>query len=147
MTTATYETDFYAWTKQQASLLQTEELEQLDLPNLIEEIESRGASQRSALTSRLKVLLIHLLKLRVQARPDDRLPRSWLNTILEQRQRIELIFRTSPSLRREMMDEIAYAYPRARKKAAIETNLALSTFPADCPWTVEEILDEDWLPT
>ncbi|MDQ3250372.1 MAG: DUF29 domain-containing protein [Chloroflexota bacterium] len=147
MTTATYETDFYAWTKQQASLLQTEELEQLDLPNLIEEIESMGASQRNALTSRLKVLLIHLLKLRVQARPDDRLPRSWLNTILEQRQRIELIFRTSPSLRREMMDEIAYAYPRARKKAAIETNLALSTFPADCPWAVEEILDEDWLPT
>jgi len=46
MTTATYETDFYTWTVQQADLLRNEEFEELDLPNLIEEIESMGKSQR-----------------------------------------------------------------------------------------------------
>jgi predicted DNA-binding ribbon-helix-helix protein len=146
MKTATYETDFYAWTQQQAALLQAEELEQLDLPNLIEEIESMGKSQRTQLANRLRVLLMHLLKLRYQPCSVDRPARSWLNTIREQRNRIELVLRDSPSLRQELADEVAYAYPRARKQAAIETESLLATFPVVCPWTVEEILDEDWLP-
>ncbi len=138
-----YRTDFYAWTQQQAELLQAEEFERLDLPNLVEEIESMGISERKELTSRLTVLLIHLLKLRYQPR---RRTRSWLSTINEQRNQLEILFRTSPSLRRQVTDEIEYAYPRARKGAAIETGLALATFPPDCPWKVEEILDADWLP-
>lgn len=36
MTQTLYNQDFYAWTQQQAALLQAEELEKLDLPNLIE---------------------------------------------------------------------------------------------------------------
>jgi hypothetical protein len=146
MTIATYETDFYAWTQQQAALLQAEALEQLDLPNLIEEIESMGKSQRTQLANRLRVLLMHLLKVRYQPRPVDRPARSWLNTIREQRNRIELVLRDSPSLRQAVADEIAYAYPRARKQAALETELLLATFPVTCPWTVAEVLDEDWLP-
>ncbi len=146
MTQALYREDFYAWTQQQAALLQAEELEQLDLTNLAEEIESIGASERKELGNRLRVLLMHLLKLRYQPRPADRQPRRWLSTIREQRNRIESIFRISPSLRRQVADEIAYTYPQARKAAAEETGLALATFPTDCPWTIEQILDEDWLP-
>lgn len=37
-----YETDFYAWTQEQAKLLKHHQWNQLDLPNLIEEIESLG---------------------------------------------------------------------------------------------------------
>jgi hypothetical protein len=35
-----YETDFYAWIQEQAQLLRHQQWSQLDLPNLIEEIES-----------------------------------------------------------------------------------------------------------
>jgi hypothetical protein len=38
------------------------------------------------------------------------------------------------------------AYEDARKLAAIETGIALKKFPVDCPYTIEQILDEDWLP-
>lgn len=41
-----YETDFYAWTQEQASLLRDRQWSQLDLLNLIEEIESLGKQQR-----------------------------------------------------------------------------------------------------
>jgi hypothetical protein len=47
MTTTLYRTDFYAWTKKQAALLQAEEFENLDLPNLVEELEAIGNSQRT----------------------------------------------------------------------------------------------------
>lgn len=146
MTNTTYRTDFYAWTQEQAALLRTEELEQLDLPNLIEEIESMGASQRKAVKRRLLVLLMHLLRWQYQPGHKGRRPNSWRSTIRTQRNEIEIELSDSPSLRREVPDFIAYVYPRARKGAAEETGLALSTFPTDCPWTLEEVLDEDWLP-
>jgi len=146
MTNTTYRTDFYAWTQEQAALLRTEELEQLDLPNLIEEIESMGASQRKAVNSRLLVLLMHLLRWQYQPGHKGRRPNSWRSTIRTQRNEIEIELSDSPSLRREVPDFIAYVYPRARKGAAEETGLVLATFPVDCPWTVDEVLDEDWLP-
>ena len=143
MTTATYATDFYAWTQEQASLLRTEALEKLDLPNLAEEIEAMGRSQRSQLANRLRVLVMHLLKLHYQP---DHSSKSWLRTIREQRRRLELLLLNNPSLRREAPDWLVYAYARACSDAAEETGLALSVFPDDCPWTIEQILDLNWLP-
>ncbi len=143
MTQTLYRTDFYAWTQQQAELLQAEEFERLDLPNLVEEIEAMGISQRNEVTSRLVVLLMHLLKLQYQKRTHTN---SWRTTIRTQRRDIEIVLDSSPSVRRLVPDLVAYAYPRARKDAAAETGLAPAMFPPDCPWTVEEILDADWLP-
>jgi hypothetical protein len=41
-TPSLYETDFYAWTQEQATLLRKHQWSELDLLNLIEEIESLG---------------------------------------------------------------------------------------------------------
>lgn len=138
-----YERDFYAWTQKQAALLQAEELEKLDLPNLFEEIEAMGRSQRKEIASRLIVLLMQLLKLRYQKRKH---PNSWRNIIRTQRREIELELSDSPSLRRLVPEIVDQVYPRARKDAAAETGLALATFPEVCLWSVEQILDADWLP-
>jgi Domain of unknown function DUF29 len=40
--TSLYESDFYAWTLEQASLLRNHPWTQVDLSNLVEEIESLG---------------------------------------------------------------------------------------------------------
>ena len=45
---ATYENDFYAWTQQQVSLLKEGKVDQIDIDNLIEEIQSMGKSVQSA---------------------------------------------------------------------------------------------------
>jgi hypothetical protein len=138
-----YDTDFYAWTQQQAHVLQAEDFAELDLPNLIEELEAMGRSQKSQLVNRLRVLLMHLLKLHYQP---GHPPRSWLRTIREQRRRLELLLDDNPSLRREVPDRIVYAYSRAREDASAETGLAIETFPAVCPYTLEQILATKWLP-
>jgi hypothetical protein len=56
-----YETDFYAWTQEQAQALRARQGEALDWNNLAEEIESMGRSDADALASQLTRLLMHLL--------------------------------------------------------------------------------------
>lgn len=102
-----------------------------------------GASQRKEIKSRLLILIMHLLKLHYQSRQH---PNSWLRTIRTQRNEIEFTLSDSPSLRRELPAAIEYVYPRARKQAAAETGLPLATFPATCPYTVDQILDDDFFP-
>jgi len=73
-----YETDFYAWTQEQAMFLRNQQWSQIDMPNLIEEIESLGKQQRQELRNYLSVLVGHLLKWHYQ--PQYR-SRSWLATL------------------------------------------------------------------
>lgn len=143
MATTLYETDFYSWIVRQADLLKNEDFAELDLPNLIEEIESMGVSQRSELDSRLTVLLMHLLKLTYQ---NYYPPEGWRNTVREQRRRLQRFLRINHTLRAQLAVFIKDAYEAAREDAAEETHLPLATFPLECPWTVDQILDLNWLP-
>ena len=147
MTTLThpklYDTDFYAWTERQAELLRAEEFEAVDWDNLIEEIVAMGAAQRRELTSRLQVLIMHLLKW--QYLPDLR-SKSWGYTIRNQRNELSYLLEESPSLRTLLLERIAVAYPRAVKDALEETGFLRSPFPATCPYRVEQILDEAFWP-
>ena len=140
---AAYDEDFFAWTEEQARLLRAGEVAEIDTLNLAEEIESVGRSDRREIRSRLIVLLAHLLKWRFQ--PDARSP-SWRSTVREQRDQIEAILEDSPSLRPMIAEALSRAYKRARTVAAEETGLPETTFPADCPFTPEQILAEDFLP-
>ncbi|MCX6043527.1 MAG: DUF29 domain-containing protein [Chloroflexi bacterium] len=143
MTQTLYKQDFYAWTKQQAALLQSEELEKLDLPNLVEEIEAMGRSEESQLDSRLTVLSAHLLKLTYQP---EKSKGGWLGTIREQRLSLKKLLRRNPTLRARLADTIPEAYMDAREEAEYDTGLPLATFPLECPWTSEQILGSEWLP-
>ncbi len=138
-----YDDDFFAWTEEQARLLRAGELAEIDTLNLAEEIESVGRSDRREIRSRLMVLLAHLLKWRFQ--PDER-SASWLSTVREQRDQIESILEDSPSLRPVIAEALTRAYKRARTVAAEETGLPETTFPADCPFTPEQIMAEEFLP-
>src|SRR5262245_1130692 len=94
-----YERDFYRWTQRQAALLRTQDSGELDWKNIAEEIESLGKRDRRELGSRLRVLMIHLLKWQFQ--PTKR-SESWSSTIGTQREEIRLIIEDSPSLRRQV---------------------------------------------
>ncbi|MFN8491518.1 MAG: DUF29 domain-containing protein [Caldilineaceae bacterium] len=147
MTTAMHETDFYAWTQEQAKWLRTEALEKLDLPNLAEEIEDMGRSEQRELDNRLTILLRHLLKL--GCLPNSNPARGWRSTIKEQRYRIDRLLLKNPSLRSLAPEIIKDVYPEASDLALddlAQDDLADKAFPAHCPWTVEQILDLHWLP-
>ena len=135
-----YEHDEHAWIAAQIAALTDGQLNRLDRANLIEYLTEMTVRDRRELQSRLAVLLHHLLKLRLQP---DRLTRSWVTTIIEQQSEIRSIIELIPSLGRQAETIAALAYPDAVRRAARETGLPASCFPAASPWTVEAALAFD----
>jgi hypothetical protein len=140
-----YDKDFYGWVNEQAELLRTGALNQLDIENLIEEVESMGRSELSALRNRLKILIAHLLKWKYQPTYQGR---SWALTIKGQRNDLKDLLDDSPSLKYKMRQNVFIK--RAWKSAVIdvakETGFDEKIFPIEPIWTLDEILSEDFLP-
>lgn len=148
MTTNTelYEQDLYRWCLTTAALLRDGKWHEVDPAAIAEELESMGRSHARELGSRLEVLVMHLLKWRYQ--PDRRQDsHSWYDTILEQRGQIQALLAESPSLRPQVSVLLTARYPRARQRAIGETRLTIAAFPETCPWTMDEILDDDFWPS
>jgi len=138
-----YEQDFYGWTLEQTKLLRAGRFDEVDMEHLIEEIESMGARERRELKSRLTLLLQHLLKWRFQ--PTHR-SRSWRLTIQDQRRMIPDHLHENPSLKNGLDTIMDEAYTLAKGKASDETDIPEASFPASCPWTLREVLDQAFLP-
>ena len=82
MMTTLYETDFNLWIEQTVNQLKNGEIQDLDLENLIEEIQSMGSNDKREIKSRLIVLIMHLLKYKYQPKKKTK---SWISTIITQR--------------------------------------------------------------
>jgi hypothetical protein len=102
-----------------------------------------GRSERSEIQSRIRVILIHLLKWQFQ--PEAR-NAGWAGTLLEQRDRLNGMLRESPSLKPYPLTVLKRQYQIARLKAAGETRLPVERFPQESPYSVAQILDEAFLP-
>jgi hypothetical protein len=138
-----YETDFYAWTREQARLLRERRWADLDLENLVDEVASVGGSEKREIRSRMEVLLAHLLKWKYQ--PGRRGP-SWRKTIREQRRQLAAIVEDSPSLESYLKDQALKSYGGATLVASDDTGIAVGLFPEECPFTPEQVLDLEFLP-
>jgi hypothetical protein len=138
-----YDRDYNLWLEITIGQLRDRQFEEIDLLNLIEELEGMSRSEKRAVYSNLKILLMHLLKYRYQ--PTKR-SNSWRSTIREHRQRLKRAFEESPSLKNYFNENFPDCYQNARELAADETGLALEAFPMDCPFSQPEILDTEYLP-
>ncbi len=144
MKNATYGADFYAWTVEQANMLRQGRFADADIANIVEEIETLGRSEKRELRNRLLVLLAHLLKW--QAQPGRRGNR-WRLTITEQRIRLQEHVADNPSLAPSLPEVIASVWRQVLVKTMRQTGFAETSFPTNCSWTVEQILDEEFYPT
>ena len=144
-TPGNYERDFYAWLLAQVAALKERRFHDLDLDNLVEEVEDLARSQSRELRNRLRTVLVHLLKWRYQPKKRSN---SWTLTLLEQRDQLAQLLEQSPSLRIQLPEVLEKMYPGATKRAGLEMRLGnvQHIFPVQCPWSVEQILDEDYLP-
>jgi hypothetical protein len=138
-----YETDIVAWANEQAALLRSGRLSALDVLNIAEEIEDVGKSERRELESRFAVLLAHLLKWKFQA---DHRGASWRSTIRVQRDRVARALHKTPSLRQSLNDAewIHDVWLDALTIALRETGL--DEFPGVCPWSIYQIMSDDFFP-
>jgi hypothetical protein len=140
----TYENDIVAWAKEQAYLLRTGKLSAIDIEHIAEEIEDVGNSEQRELANRMALLLSHLLKWQYQP---VRQSGSWQRTIKEQRKAIARRLKNTPSLKVSTNDSewLEDAWGDAISITINETGT--DSFPESCPWTIENILSENWLPS
>jgi hypothetical protein len=139
-----YETDLVAWANEQAALIRAGKFDQLDVEHLAEEMESMSAKEKRELRNRLAILLQHLLKWQYQ--PQFRCS-SWTTTIYEQRLNIKDIIEDSPSLKNILSERFESAYRLGISRASSETGIPITKFPNICEYTLENTLNDDWLPS
>ena len=138
-----HDEDFYGWAMANASLLKQGKYQEVDMDKIIEELEEMGGSNENQLINRLAQLIFHLLKWEYQ--PDFR-GRSWHGSIKEQRKRTRILIKKNPSLKSKVNDSLIDAYDIAFSLAEKETPIDLKLFPAECPYTFEQIMDETFFP-
>ena len=138
-----HESDFYSWALESAEAIRLHRFEGIDWEAVAEELEDMGRSERRALENRFEVLLAHLIKWRFQS---DHRSASWTGAIKEQRRKGARLLRQNPGLKSLLPQLIADAYESATALAERDTGIDEANFPASCPWTLEQILDEGYWP-
>ena len=136
--TTLYDEELYAWAFTTAALVRQRRFLEIDLDHLAEELEDMGKRERRSLKSQMRTVILHLLKWRYQ--PDKRSP-SWRQSIRNGRIEIQELLHDSPSLAGQVPQILDETYPAVRADAVDETGLPEATFPAQCPFTVEQALD------
>jgi Domain of unknown function DUF29 len=140
---ALYEQDFYAWTQEQAGALRTHRPNAIDWQHIAEALESMGGSERREMESRLRLIVLHLLKW--QAQPAFR-SKSWERTLRTQRRDLERHLDRNPSLRPLLPSVLIEQYDDTVSEAISETGLAESGFAEGCPYSAEQVVDQTFLP-
>ncbi|WP_435539855.1 DUF29 domain-containing protein [Azospirillum sp. ST 5-10] len=144
-----YDEDYYAWTQEQARLLREAARERIntavDWEHIAEEIEDMGKSDRRLVGSHLARVVEHLLKLEFSPAAAPR--GGWRKTVLEQRASAIDALDDSPSLKGKLA--IGAIYRRGRRFASEglgQDQVEERLLPADCPYSLDQLLDEDWWP-
>lgn len=143
---ALYEQDFYLWIQITVKLLEEGKLEQLDIDNLIEEVDSMGRREKKELKTRLIVLIEHLLKLQFWTEEKDYNGRGWRNTVVEQRRQIIYTLADSPSLKSILNELFLDYYADARNDTLRKYQLSAELFPEQPPFSLEQVLNADFIP-
>ena len=140
-----YETDYHRWLEVQADLLREGRLEDIDAVNLVEEFDELAVGERASVESHAETVIEHLLKL--EHSPAERPRRGWRLTVARHRGR--LAKRLTASLRNRLQQSLEDVYRDGRRVAVIGLEVdqvRAEALPVQSPYTLEQILDPDWLP-
>jgi hypothetical protein len=146
-----YQTDYYAWTKQQAAELRKLAAARanttLDLANLAEEVESLGRSDLNTVRSQVRRIIEHLLKLEYSPSVPPRT--EWRYSVGQARDDIE--DHLTASMRPDVAADLTRLFGRVRRDAALGLARygerdAAQALPAKCPYSFDQIVGHDWYP-
>jgi len=138
-----YDEDFCAWILATIKLLRQRQFTEIDITHVAEELEDIGKRERRSLEGHIRNVTLHMLKWYSQ--PEKRSV-SWRQSIRNGRIEIQKLLRDSPSLVGQVSQMLNDEYPAARADAVDETGLSEETFPTQCPFTAEQVLDTGFWP-
>ena len=138
-----YELDDSQWLGETISLLRNHQFSQLDLEHLIEELEDLGKEKKNAVASLLEQVIRHLLLLQYWTKETEYNTINWQEEIYNFR--TQLRRKMTANLRNYLEEELNYIYEDALGFVKIKTANTV-IFPSQCPYSLEQLLDRDWLP-
>ena len=138
-----YDVDDDQWLEQTINLLKNHQFQQLDLDNLIEELEDLVREKKNAVASLLEQIIRHLLLLQYWTTEAEYNAVHWQEEIYNFRTQLRRTITTN--LRKYLEDELTSIYQDALGFVKIKTT-NLVTFPTECPYSLEQLLDRSWLP-
>jgi hypothetical protein len=138
-----YDIDDDEWLEQTINLLKNHQFQQLDLDNLIEELEDLVREKKNAVASLLEQIIRHLLLLQYWTTEAEYNAVHWQEEIYNFRTQLRRTITTN--LRKYLEDELTSIYQDALGFVKIKTT-NLVTFPTECPYSLEQLLDRSWLP-
>lgn len=141
-----YDSDYNLWVLDTAEKLQNRDFQAIDWDNLIDEVLDLSRREKRKLESLLTRLFEHLLKLKYWESERERNRGHWQGEIRNFRIQIQRELKASPSLKRHLSETFEECYKDARKITIDKTQLSPDTFPERAIASLDEILNEDWLP-
>ncbi|WP_013321096.1 DUF29 domain-containing protein [Gloeothece verrucosa] len=140
---ALYEQDFPLWIDEIVKQLKSRNFEEVDWDNLIEEVESLGREQKNKVEGYLYQLFRHLLLYQYWETEKEWCASGWEDEIDIFRKQLNMLVR-SKTLYNYLLSIYDETYQDARRSVIRKTELKI--FPELCPYTVEQVLDPEWLP-
>ena len=137
-----YERDVLVWSEQQAALLrrlaQGERVnEEIDWPNIIEEVGDLGLSELNACQSWLRQALVHLVKI---ANGPPQPSEHWRDEVAAFLADAQARF--TPSMRQRVDVEKIYRRACRQLQRGRSKNDAPLRFPENCPVTLDDLLSD-----
>lgn len=138
-----YELDYLAWYETTIEQLKNNQLKELDLETLTEVLENLVRDTKKSGESYLKQIIIHLLL--IEYWDSEKINhRHWASEIDNFRGELEIDLTTN--LRKYLGKKLETIYQKAVKNVCLKTGLKKTTFPNNCPYTLEQLLDDNWFP-
>ncbi|MFM6038544.1 MAG: DUF29 domain-containing protein [Sphaerospermopsis kisseleviana] len=137
-----YKIDDYEWLLTNIELLKQGKFNDVDLENLIEELADLGNEKKNAVASLLEQIIRHLLLYQYWTEETERNGHHWQAEIVSFRNQLKR--RLTGNLRNYLSEEMLDIYADALKFVEVKTKFQVD-FPPECPYTLEQLLDVDFL--
>lgn len=135
-----YDTDYESWLTKQIKVLQIHQLEDLDIPHLIEELEALVRGEKSAVENLAYQIILHLLLIEYWHEESEWNRRHWRSEINSFQ--FQLNSKLTTNLKNHLRDRLDFIYSKARENALAKTGLA-NRFPEQNIYDLSQILGDE----
>jgi hypothetical protein len=138
-----YEIDDNLWLEETVKILKEKRFDDLDLDNLIEELEDLGSERKHRAASFLEQIIRHLLLLEYWQAEYEYNGHHWRSEIVNFRNQLK--GRLTKNLENHLEDNLNQIYDNAVRYVREKTKHSVN-FPKNCPYSLAQLLDNDYLP-
>lgn len=139
-----YEIDEHLWLEETIKLLKSNHLDELDLENLIEELENLGRRDKARVASLLEQVIRHFLLLQYWQEELQYNSGHWKAEVRSFRNQLKRNLTTN--LYQYLENDLPSIYQDALGYVIDKTEGKLDNLPQDCAYTLEQLLDINYLP-